>query len=287
LSFCMLPSKPVQLISWMGLVGRACASFSGTSLTETGLFPTATGAAAGRQPSIKTIEINNNKNRTGVIGIILHDIGPEPFAAAGLYRDKFYLMPFYPENIDQRSRRPEHSGRAKGANGIGTSASFECGSFARVSLVVDDRAGKITDAKFESNGCGFMTAAADRVAEVLIGRKLTDLHSVDEEYFVGQIESDLGVFPLERKQCRRVLLEAVRAALADHRAFLIEEFRGERALICTCFGVSEDTIESYIAANYPETVDEVTAATRAGGGCGSCRMIIQEMIDERRMEQGV
>ena len=283
----MLPSKPVQLISWIGLVGLACASFSGTSFTETGLFPTATGAAAGRQPAITQTNIKNSKDLTAFIATILHDNGPEPFAAPGLCRDKFYLMPFYPESIDQRSRQAQRSGRAKGANGVGTSASFECGAFNRVSLAVDAGTGTIADARFETNGCGYMTAAADRAAELLIGQRLTQLHSVDEVRFTASIESGLGSFPPERMQCLRVVLEAVRAALADHRARLIEEFRGEKALICTCFGVSEDTIESFIAENHPETVDEVTAACRAGGGCGSCRMIIQEMLDEQLLKQAI
>jgi NifU-like protein len=124
-----------------------------------------------------------------------------------------------------------------------------------------------------------MVAAADVIAEGLSGRELTDLHSVDEDEFIGSTETCLGRFPPERKQCIHVVLEAVRAAFADHRAFVIQEFRGEKALICTCFGVSEETIESFISANSPDSVDEVTASTRAGAGCGSCRMLIQEMID--------
>jgi NifU-like protein len=75
----------------------------------------------------------------------------------------------------------------------------------------------------------------------------------------------------------------LRLGLADYRTYAIEEFRGERALICTCFGVSEESVQRYIEAEMPETVAEVTAACRAGGGCGSCRMLIQEMIDEQAL----
>jgi NifU-like protein len=75
---------------------------------------------------------------------------------------------------------------------------------------------------------------------------------------------------------------ALRAAFSDHRARLIGEFTGERALVCTCFGVTEETIERYIAGGAAESVDDVSKATRAGGGCGSCRMLIQEMLDIAR-----
>jgi NifU-like protein len=62
-------------------------------------------------------------------------------------------------------------------------------------------------------------------------------------------------------------------------AFQIEEFTGEKALICTCFGVSEETIERVIANNRCETVEEVSQKCNAGSGCGSCQPLIQEIID--------
>lgn len=139
----------------------------------------------------------------------------------------------------------------------------------------------VADARFRSNGCGFMIASADLVAENLSGRNLTELHAVDEREFVGLIESELGLLPPQRTQCARVVLEAVRATLFNYRADRLLEFNGEKALICTCFGVTEEAIEKFVEKNEPASVDDVTAACRAGGGCGSCRMLIQEMLDAR------
>jgi NifU-like protein len=68
-------------------------------------------------------------------------------------------------------------------------------------------------------------------------------------------------------------------AFADFRAFQIEEFAGEKALICTCFGVSEERIEKAITENNLQTVEEVGEFCRAGTGCGSCQPLIQEIID--------
>jgi NAD(P)H-nitrite reductase large subunit len=50
-------------------------------------------------------------------------------------------------------------------------------------------------------------------------------------------------------------------------------------LICTCFFVSEQTIEHEIKSRGLTTVREVTAACSAGGGCGSCRQLIVEILD--------
>ena len=75
-------------------------------------------------------------------------------------------------------------------------------------------------------------------------------------------------------------------AFSGLRARQIEEFTGEKALICTCFGVSEETIEKAVAANKLETVEDVIDVCNAGGGCGSCRFLIQEIIDTHQMESG-
>ena len=95
----------------------------------------------------------------------------------------------------------------------------------------------------------------------------------------GRETERFGEFPPDRHQCATVCIEALRGAFADFRIRQIEEFQGEKALICTCFGVSEETIESHIRKCRLETVDEVARACNAGSGCGSCRMLIQEIID--------
>jgi NifU-like protein len=69
--------------------------------------------------------------------------------------------------------------------------------------------------------------------------------------------------------------------MAEYRRHRIEEFQGEKALICTCFGVSEETIVNVIAENDLTDVDEVSGLCRAGSGCGSCRMLIAELIDSQ------
>jgi len=69
--------------------------------------------------------------------------------------------------------------------------------------------------------------------------------------------------------------------MAAYRERRVEEFQGEKALICTCFGVSEETIVTAISENSLSDVDQVVDLCRAGSGCGSCRMLIQELVDMR------
>ena len=50
-------------------------------------------------------------------------------------------------------------------------------------------------------------------------------------------------------------------------------------LICRCYVVAEGTIRAAIRAHDLRHVEEVTAVTRAGGGCSSCWDEIQEVLD--------
>ncbi|MGI8639330.1 MAG: iron-sulfur cluster assembly scaffold protein [Pyrinomonadaceae bacterium] len=189
-------------------------------------------------------------------------------------------MNYYPPKISEKFQHPRNVGKAEGANAVGTSATFVCGAFVRLTLNIEIETKEIIDAKFKSNGCGFAIAAADILTEKIFGKKLIELHGLDKGILQAQIEGELEKFPAPRTHCLELCLEALQAALADFRAVQIEEFTGEKALICTCFGVSEETIENVIKANALTTVEEVTKACNAGGGCGSCQFLIQEIIDE-------
>ncbi len=189
-------------------------------------------------------------------------------------------MTFYPSKVNDRFTSPAHAGIAGNANAEGTSASFVCGSFASLSLHVDEEAGMIEEARFRTNGCGFMVSAADALCGWLSKKTIVDLHGLHDLELTQVIHDDLDIiFPTDRIQCARILFEALRSAMAAYRRHRVEEFQGEKALICTCFGVSEETIAAAISENRITDIDEVTQICRAGSGCGSCRMLIGELID--------
>ncbi len=191
-------------------------------------------------------------------------------------------MSFYPEKIGEKFRSPRRAGRAAGANAVGTEASFVCGAAARFTLRIERETKEILEARYQTNGCGFLIAAAEKLAEKLAGGKLTELHGLDHAELQREIENEIGEFPSSRRHCADLCLDALQAALADFRAAQLEEFTGEKALVCTCFGVSEETIERAVNENSLETVEEVIDACRAGGGCGSCQPLIQDILENAR-----
>lgn len=194
-------------------------------------------------------------------------------------------MGFYPPKISERFHAPKNAGKLKGANADGTNATFVCGALLRIVIQIETGTKEILQAKFQTNGCGYLIAAADILTETIKGKKLVEFHSLERQVLQREIEDKLGAFSEHRRHCLDLCLETLQNALADYRAFQVEEWTGEKALICSCFGVSEETIENLIKANSLETVDQVTKICRAGGGCGSCQFLIQEILDVSGREE--
>jgi NifU-like protein len=195
-------------------------------------------------------------------------------------------MSFYPPKINGKFHAPQNVGRATGANAVGTGATFVCGTVLRFTLRIDKQTKEILEAKFKTNGCGYTIASAEILAEKVTGKHLAELQGLDEDFLQKEIEDSLGEFEEHRKHCLRLATDALHGAFADFRAAQIEEWTGEKALVCTCFGVSEDTIEKVIEKEALETVEAVTEACHAGGGCGSCQPLIEDILDVYWRERG-
>ena len=183
---------------------------------------------------------------------------------------RIFTVGVYPEKVQKVLAAPRYVGEAKAANAVGAAAAFECGTSVRFTLRIEPLQGSIEEVRYTTTGCGFMIAAAEHLAESLEGALLSELHALSDVNTAGD-------YPPERHHCGRAPIEALRAALAAYREQRANEFRGETALICTCFGVTEEVIEAHAAT--ASTVEEIGELCNAGTGCGSCRMLIQEILD--------
>ena len=190
-------------------------------------------------------------------------------------------MSFYPPKISEKLKAPRGAGELPNRNAVGTGAGFRCGTFIRFFLRIEGDAKIIVAARYKTSGCGFLIAAAEVLCGEIKNKKLAELHGSDKNSLKNRIENELGEFSAHRQHCLDVCLDALQKAFADFRASQIEEFAGEKALICTCFGIAEYTIENLIETESLETVGEVTARCGAGGGCGACQPLIQEILDGR------
>ena len=165
---------------------------------------------------------------------------------------------------------PRNVGDADEPSFTGRSASLTCGAHLRFSIQVDEDHA-IAQARFRAAGCSVLIASASRLTE-----QVTDLTTA-EAAVIGPEPAALSE-TLGDARCVGLACAALLDAIRDYSNAARDDWAGDEALICTCFFVSERTIEREIQAGGLTTVAEVTKVCNAGGGCGSCHQLIQEIL---------
>ncbi|MCA1578274.1 MAG: iron-sulfur cluster assembly scaffold protein [Acidobacteria bacterium] len=166
---------------------------------------------------------------------------------------------------------PRNIGDADSPSFKGRSASLICGAHVRFSIQIDE-AQVVSQARFRAAGCTVLVASASLLTEQVTGKTTAEAAVVD-------LRGHLGCLEASREHCPKLACDALLEAIREYSDAAREEWIGDEALICTCFFVSERTIEREIASRGLTTVADVTRACNAGGGCGSCHPLIQEILD--------
>ena len=169
----------------------------------------------------------------------------------------------------------KHVGEAREPKFVGRGASFECGAVVSVSLHLND-AQRIVEAKFKAAGCSVLVASTSWLIDQVLGKTTAEAATVCQ----SPRQLGLGELPEERIECTRLACEALIEAIRNYSDSARDEWEGDEALICTCFCVSERTIEREIQENALRTIAQVTAACSAGGGCRSCYPLIEDILEE-------
>lgn len=173
---------------------------------------------------------------------------------------------------------PRNVGDAGEPSFIGRAASFTCGARVRLSIQIDE-SHNISQARFKVAGCETLIGSLSMLTERVEGLTTTEaaLLAQDPVALVAEfkVESD-------RHHCVQLACDSLVAAVREYSNAAREEWNGDEALICTCFFVSEQTIEREIREKGLMTVREVTAACNAGGGCGSCQPLIVDILESEK-----
>ena len=188
-------------------------------------------------------------------------------------------MSFYSGRINELFLGPLNVGDVLHPDATGESGSLVCGAAIRLTIKLDPLSRTVTNAKFRATGCGYLIASASILTEALKGATI-DEASILPTLLEAIFAEHLGDFPLEKKHCAVLCRDALGAAMTALRTSSLVEWTGDDALICTCFGVSETTIERVIESASLQTVEQVTGACNAGGGCGSCQPLIEDILDD-------
>jgi NifU-like protein len=179
---------------------------------------------------------------------------------------------------------PKNVGDAREPSFAGRTASFHCGAALRISLQIDESQ-RIVEAKFKAAGCSVMVATATLLTDQVLGMTTGEAASLGQQ--VQLLESQLSPVETERTECLQLACDALLAAIREYSDSTRDSWEGDQALICTCFGVSEKTIEREIQVHGLRTIAEVTRACNAGAGCRSCFPLIEEILDDCRRSDEV
>lgn len=188
----------------------------------------------------------------------------------------------YSEKVMDHYRNPRNVGAIDNADAVGIAGSLTCGDQLKIYLKIENNI--VTDAKFQTFGCGSAVASSSILTEMIIGKTIEEVKKITNK----DIADELDGLPPEKMHCSVMGYEALEDALKNFNKeeyVDLDDLLGNKhqeqkgKIICTCFQITEDMIWDAIKQNGLKTVEEVTNYTKAGGACGKCKSIIQDVID--------
>ncbi len=173
--------------------------------------------------------------------------------------------------LEEHFFNPRNVGDAHEPSFVGRAASLSCGACVRLSIQIDESL-HISEAKFKAAGCSVLVAASSLLTE-----RVTGMTPSEAAVFI-QSQRNPSAFS-DYPDCVKLACDALIGAIQQYSDAARNEWNGDEALICTCFCVSERVIETEVEQKGLTTVSEVIKACSAGGGCGSCHPLIEEIIE--------
>ena len=188
----------------------------------------------------------------------------------------------YSKKVQDYFVHPHNAGPLADANAIGEVGSIACGDALKLYLKINDQ-GVIEKASFETFGCASAIASSSVLTDMVIGMKVDDALKITN----ADIAKALDGLPREKMHCSVMGQEALEAAIRQWKGEpAMPRTQEEGKLVCKCFNVTDQTIIRAIRENHLKTVDDVTAFTKAGGGCGESRDEIAEILGAERKREG-
>ncbi|MCP4138150.1 MAG: Fe-S cluster assembly protein NifU [bacterium] len=182
----------------------------------------------------------------------------------------------YTDKVKTLYSKPKNVGHIDDADTVAEVGSIVCGDALKLYLKIDEN-DIITEAKFETFGCGSAIASSSALTEMVIGKTVEDAEKITNQDIVNY----LGGLPEEKMHCSVMGQEALEKAIAQWRGEEIpDDVDTEGEIVCHCFGVTDPLIRKVVQENNLTTIEDVTNYTKAGGACGSCIHKIEDILED-------
>lgn len=119
-------------------------------------------------------------------------------------------MALYSEKVMDHFMNPRNLGEIPDADGIGEVGNAKCGDIMKIYLKIDKN--KITDAKFETFGCGSAIASSSIATEMIKGKTIEEALKLSNKEVVEALEG----LPPHKIHCSVLAEEAIKAAVQDY-----------------------------------------------------------------------
>ena len=117
----------------------------------------------------------------------------------------------YSDIVMEHFNNPRNVGVIKNADGVGEVGNITCGDIMKISITVDD-SDVITDAKFQTLGCGAAIATSSIVTEMIKGKTIQEAAKLTKQ----DIADELGGLPSAKMHCSVLATDGLKLAIDDY-----------------------------------------------------------------------
>lgn len=121
-------------------------------------------------------------------------------------------MALYSDKVMDHFLHPRNVGVIEDADGVGEVGNAKCGDIMKIYLKIDNDT--ITDAKFETFGCGSAIASSSMATELIIGKPVSEAMELTNK----AVAEALDGLPAHKMHCSVLAEEAIQNALEDYKS---------------------------------------------------------------------